>query len=138
MNYQPRDSTQSIMANAIDEYGVSGEYTFKRDHIWTYTSNRRIFHSKDKGLRREELVLPSSAKGNLGIQADDSLNLFVTFNDFNANSFALYKKPIDSDDWIDITPSEQNGYISGFSAIPQSNVLLFNAGELGDPTSFKT
>ncbi|MBK9735083.1 MAG: T9SS type A sorting domain-containing protein [Saprospiraceae bacterium] len=132
------DTIHSFKSIDVQEYGVSGEFTTYKNSIWTKTSLGRIFHSSDKGQNWQEISAPENIPGNLGLVCDENLNLYASYSDFDANTFQIFVKQLNSSTWKKITPIENLGYISGFSVIPGTNALILNAGIFGIAASFQT
>lgn len=135
-SWTKNSNQQSI--KAIGEYGIEGEFTYYENHIWTRTTEKRIFHSSDKGLNWEVINGPSNEHGSMKLNCDKDLNLYAAYTYFDVDGFSIFSKGKDDVLWKAITPLDSIGFISGFEVIPGTNHILFNSGMRGVPNSFKT
>ena len=110
-----------------DEYGVYGDFAVRGDFIYTRSDYDRIFYSSDRGNTWHVTNLPDSVGGSLwGIACNDNADLFAAYNTDETNQFFLFKREMTSGTWIDITPSDNQGYITGLTAIPGTQTILLN------------
>lgn len=120
-----KNDSVSIKPKNPNEFGISGGFAVKDNHLWAVTLYGRILHSADYGANWEVFEGAKFDASVWGIAADDNYNLYEIWN--IDGKFEIYKLEIGNTNWTNISPSNNEGEIVGFSAVPGTNSLLFNA-----------
>jgi hypothetical protein len=132
-----KNDSVSIRPKNPEEFGVKGGFAVKDNHLWALTFYGRILHSADYGANWEAIDGAQFKAIPWGFAADDSLNLYEIWN--VDGKFDIYKLENGGNTWVNISPTNNKGEIVGFSAVPGTNTLLFNAPAKSDDIStYKT
>ncbi|MBP6398882.1 MAG: T9SS type A sorting domain-containing protein [Saprospiraceae bacterium] len=124
------DNDRSIKASENDEYGVAGDYAASGNYIYTRSDYDRIFYSSNKGQSWQVVEPPAEAAGGLwGLACNDRADLFAAYNIESSNEFIIFKRDVTTGEWIDVTPANSSGYLTGMASIPGTGTLLINKHE---------
>ncbi len=129
----------NITAIETDEYGVLGSFAAKGDDFWAPTNYGRVLSSSDKGQTWQVNDGPNVDFRVAAFSVDDNKSIFMAFDNEADNTFQIFSKKANANDWTEVVLPNKQGTLLGFTAIPGTSSLILNMIEMPDDSStYKT